>query len=222
VALSLVFFLAAASNPVQGVTYASVGVKKGDWAEYSVNYPGIPFLSRIRIDITSVSGSVVAFNETWYNTNGNVSQKFLLSFDITKPLTSYDLAFSLISTNLTAMEPTCPGSDLMINSTRLMFFAGANRSCNVCYVNSNYGSHTLSGYYIWDQATGLFLAYNLTSEFSNGGYTETEKIISTDLWPAPSGITAVGTTALIVIGVTTAAIAVTFFVAATRQKPNAT
>jgi hypothetical protein len=218
IALSLVFFLATASTPALGFINPYVDLKPGDWAEYSVDYPFmIPPHSTIRIEITGVDRSVVTFNDTWIISNEIVLKRPNVTLDVTKPFLSYDTAFTLIPYDLKAGEPTCPGSDLLINLTQTMLFAGANRSCNICYVNRNYGSHTLFGYYIWDQVTGLFLDYNLTNKFSNVSTTETDEIISTNIWPEPSG-----TTVVMAIGIPIAAIIAILVLAETRQKSHGT
>lgn len=221
-ALSMILVLAIASTPTEIAGYSGVGVKPGDWARYSWSYTQgtrLPDHGEYLITIIGANGSAVTFNETDYDTNGTVGGSFQSSLDLSQPLTFIDSGamwdFSLIATGLVSGDPINQGSEFVINSTQTMIFAGAHRSCNICYVTLNYDyAGSQNGFLLWDQATGVFLGENMTFQGPTlpPTHTLTINLTATDMWSTAT--TATTATTAIMAGVAIAAAAAVVLVVA--------
>lgn len=215
VLLSALFMSTAISTTAQGVTY-NVGVKPGDWAEYSETLSLSSLSVRVRIDIVAVSGTTVTLNETLYNTNGSVAFRFQFSGDIASPLGMLYLGMNLIPANLAAGDALSSGSPYVINETVPMTIANSQRSCNHVAIHSNIQSNSVSIDYYWDQVTGILVKEAVSYSGASGSYSTTITMTSTDLFTA--GLGAMGTLVLGVVGVAVGVLMVVILVVTVRSR----
>jgi hypothetical protein len=129
----------------------SVGVKPGDWMEYSVSTTGTPpeghDVTWARMEILDVEGTVLHANITVRNVNGTVSSS-VRQFNFTSGQVQ---AWIIIPGNLspgdTFYDSSLPG-DVTIQGQEQKIVAGASRT--ITHANDS------SKYKEWDKATGMY------------------------------------------------------------------
>jgi len=129
----------------------SVGVKPGDWMEYSVSTTGTPpeghDVTWARMEILDVEGTVLHANITVRNVDGTVSSS-VRQFNFTSGQVQ---AWIIIPANLspgdTFYDAFIPG-DVTIQGQEQKIVAGASRT--ITHANDS------SKYKEWDKATGMY------------------------------------------------------------------
>jgi hypothetical protein len=150
----------------------SVGVKKGDWAEYNVEYTGTPPEGHnviwARIEIGDIQGKIVNANitvefsngtqatmaETWNLQTGQLGDDFIIPTDLNKGDTFLDKTAGSIT----------------ISSVEEKTYAGATRTIA-------HATTSVTSYY-WDRATGLLVEGD--SELPD--YVMNTTITETNIW----------------------------------------
>ena len=151
----------------------SVGVKKGDWMEYSVSTTGSPPVAHdvtwARMEILDVEGVVLHANITVKNVNGEVSSS-VRSFNFTAGQVQ---AWIIIPANLgtgdTFYDASIPGNVTIQGQTQKTV-AGATRTITHASDSSKYKE--------WDKVTGMY-----TETVDNlGNYTINAYATATNMW----------------------------------------
>ncbi|WXG44159.1 MAG: hypothetical protein WED04_09010 [Promethearchaeati archaeon SRVP18_Atabeyarchaeia-1] len=194
VLLSALLVGAAVSTPAQGAVYG-VGVKPGDWAEYSESVSLVSGSVKVRVDVTTVSGTTVNLTETFYDAQGHVAYSLKLSGDLASYSGFLTLMFFLIPANLTQGDPISPGSPIVINQTIPVAVAGTERNCNLLSMGASFQGNTVSEDIYWDQLTGILVEMSAEMSSISGSYSETLMMTSTSLWSVDYG--ALGTVVLV-------------------------
>ena len=155
------------------VCQPSVGVKKGDWIEYTVSTTGTPppeqDLTWARIEILQVEGTVFQANFTVRYVNGSVSSG-VRTFDFSVGQVQ---AWIIIPANLGVGDVFY---DLSINSNVTIQgelhknVAGANRVIT--------STNTTERHKEWDKATGVYVQ----SVDNLGNYTINAQATATNMW----------------------------------------
>jgi hypothetical protein len=177
----------------------SVGVKKGDWAEYHVEYTGTPPEGHdviwARMEIEDVQGKIVNANvtvefsngtqetmaETWNLETGQLGDDFISPANLDKGDTFFDKTAGTIT----------------ISSVEEKTYAGATRT--VAHATTPATS------YYWDRATGLLVEGNSKLP----GYTMNTTITETNIWqPQLFGLDAAVFYALVIVAAVLIAVAV--------------
>ena len=167
IALTLVLSLISAvfADPI-------VGVKKGDWIEYSVTYTGNPSqdhsLNWARIDVTGVEGTNIYVSITSRFPNGT-SEVFNSTLNLT---TGYLIDDFIIPANLKAGDSFLDYNqgNITISIAEQKTYAGTARTV----VSASTSQNT----YIWDQKTGV--SVEGTSEQPD--YTMHTIVEDTNMW----------------------------------------
>ncbi len=172
--VGLMFSLLVIVSPVGANEGPSVGVKEGDWMEYSVDLTGSPpalhdvnwmkmVVLQVEVAAFSVNLTVRYVNGTLYSsiwkfnfTAGNEEGWIIIPANLGEGDTFYD-AFSANTT-------------VVIQAQQQKTVLGATRA--VTFTNST------TRHKEWDEATGVFL--HSTENFTNWGANVT--IIATNLW----------------------------------------
>jgi hypothetical protein len=194
----LAILVAAVFGPafVQAKDYA-VGVKAGDWIKYgqiTVTWTGngtqpsyvteMKEVDWIRMDVLSVTGTIVSLNETLHFDNGTQTVQ-PSGTDV-----QGSSGFFLVAANLTVGDPVSPQNpETAINQTVTRMYAGANRNVNMIdLIISSRSPQEEKIYY--DKNTGIMveLYLNQTNPDNPGGYVgyvETSvQATETNLWSA--------------------------------------
>jgi len=151
----------------------SVGVKVGDWIEYTVSTTGTPVvghdLKYARMEIVQVNGTQIWANVISETPNGTWSS-VIRTFDLAVGNVQ---AWVIIPANL---NPGDTFYDVFLNSTvtiqgeKTVTVAGATRT--ITYVD------TPQRHKEWDKATGMFIQ---TADYLTN-YTVSANITATNLW----------------------------------------
>ncbi len=151
----------------------SVGVKVGDWIEYTVSTTGTPVvghdLKYAKMEIVQVNGTQIWANVISETPNGTWSS-VIRTFDLAVGNVQ---AWVIIPANL---NPGDTFYDVFLNSTvtiqgeKTVTVAGATRT--ITYVD------TPQRHKEWDKATGMFIQ---TSDYLSN-YTVNANITATNLW----------------------------------------
>jgi hypothetical protein len=172
-ALILAVVLSTVGAIVVTLGEPSVGVKEGDWIEYTVETTGTPLpehhLDWIRIEILEVEGAVFHANFTVRNANGAVSSD-IRNFDFSEGavgdwiiipanLGVGDTFFDIFKQDTVSIE----GQDEKI-------VVGASRTITHASDDIRYKE--------WDKSTGVFVA----SIDDLGNYTIDAQAIATNMW----------------------------------------
>ena len=151
----------------------SVGVKKGDWMEYSVSTTGTPpqahAVTWARMEILDVEGEVFHANVTVRNVDGVVSSS-VRTFNFSAGQVQ---AWIIIPANLspgdTFYDASIPG-DVTIQGQEQKTVAGATRTITHASDSGKYKE--------WDKATGMY-----TETIDNlGNYTINAFATATNMW----------------------------------------
>ncbi len=151
----------------------SVGVKKGDWIEYTVSTTGAPpaahDITWAKMEILNVEGVVLQANITTRSVNGTVSSA-VRSFNFTEGQVQ---AWIIIPADLGPgdmfYDSSIPGN-VTIQGQEQKMVAGATRTITHASDSVKYKE--------WDKATGVF---TLTRD-NVGTYTVNATAIATNMW----------------------------------------
>jgi hypothetical protein len=204
VTISIVLFSGLISSVFADL---SVGVKKGDWTEYSITYTGSPGqghdISWARMEITEVKGPIVSVSITSRHPNGSKeifnsslnlqTGKLIDDFIIPSNLNSGD---SFLDQNI---------GNITISDVGEHVYSGATRT--VLYASTNQNS------YVWDKVTGV----NVESTSEQPDYSMHTVVIDTNLWQ-PSVDLNLYVFVLIALGVVIALVVARIFVLKYRKK----
>jgi hypothetical protein len=156
----------------------SIGVKKGDWIEYTVTYTGSPpkghDINWARMEVTNIHGTNITVSITSKFPNGSTE-----IFNSTLNLKTGQLIDDfIIPANLKAGETFLDQNlgNVTISRAEQHTYGGALRI--VLYASSNQNT------YVWDQATGV--SVEGTSE--QPGYSMHTIIEDTNMWQPPQGL----------------------------------
>ncbi|WXG47118.1 MAG: hypothetical protein WED05_10745 [Candidatus Atabeyarchaeum deiterrae] len=175
VVFSIFIMLAATSNPTWAANYSNVGVKVGDYADYTASVGSFNY-TRCRVYVYGIVGTDVTLNLTYYDANGKAYPQLQLQGDIYIGSGYFLLFPALIAGGLGKDDPIYSGSSAKINETVTMTFASESRAVNHLLIpNVFYWD------YYWDQATGFPVKVN--NWFL--GWTNLT-MTSTTLWSPPS------------------------------------
>ncbi|MGA3111221.1 MAG: hypothetical protein ABSE15_04215 [Candidatus Bathyarchaeia archaeon] len=155
----------------------SVGVKKGDWVEYSVKTtgatPAAQDLTWAKIEILDVEGEAFHANFTVKYVNGTISSA-VRTFDFSSGNVQ---AWIIIPSNLSPGESfydSSINSNVTIQGQVQKTVAGATRT--VTYLNSTLGGVQRNKQ--WDKATGFYVQ----SADNLGNYTVNAQATATNIW----------------------------------------
>jgi hypothetical protein len=151
----------------------SIGVKEGDWIEYSVVAAGSPppeqDLNWARIEILNVEGTIFHANFTVRYTNGSISSG-VRTFNFSAGNVQ---AWIIIPANLNPSDyfyDSSIGNNVTIQGQLHKNVAGANRE--VTFTN------TTERHKEWDKASGVYVA----SIDNLGNYTINAQATATNMW----------------------------------------
>ena len=159
---------------VATVTYGepAVGVKEGDWIEYTVEATGTPppgqDLNWVRIEILDVEGAVFHANFTVRNVNGTVSSS-IRNFNFTKGAADWTIIPSNLGPGDTFYDTTKQGY-VTVEGQEQKIVAGASRT--ITHASDSIRNKE------WDKATGVFTGAN----DNQGTYTINAYATATNMW----------------------------------------
>lgn len=188
---------------IQVSTEASVGVKVGQWAKYSITAnwtsenpnANMPTDWRDRknmewetVTVQKTSGTNITILVTTFFING--TQKTVTYWgDITTNRGSEEFAFQIILAGLDQGD-VVRQTQISINYTTVKEFAGQNREVDYASISIKTEGITTYEYY-WDKETGILCASLMTDTFTQqGNLTNTffqKKIKETNIWQAQTG-----------------------------------
>jgi hypothetical protein len=155
----------------------SVGVKKGDWIEYSITYSGAPSrdhaISWARIDVTDVQDTDIYVSITSRYPNGT-SEVFNSTLNLK---TGHLIDDFIIPANLKAGDTFLDQNqgNITISHTEQQTYVGATRTALYASASQNT--------YVWDQTTGV----SLEGTSKQPDYTMHTIAINTNMWQPSSG-----------------------------------
>ena len=156
------------------VTYGepAVGVKEGDWIEYTVEATGTPppgqDLNWVRIEILDVEGAVFHANFTVRNVNGTVSSS-IRNFNFTKGAADWTIIPSNLGPGDTFYDTTKQGY-VTVEGQEQKIVAGASRT--ITHASDSIRNKE------WDKANGVFTGAN----DNQGTYTINAYATATNMW----------------------------------------
>ncbi|MCW4001475.1 MAG: hypothetical protein NWE93_14680 [Candidatus Bathyarchaeota archaeon] len=204
----------AAPKPAHGKV--AVGVKEGDWIEYSLSMRGPPLdvernLTWYRMEILSVEGAVLEVNKTALSVNGTFSSS-VWSFNLAEGLT---FGWVIIPAGLGMGDvffDASKSANVTVEGETQRTLLGVSRTVT-------YASDPGRLYREWDKATGVYV-YSLENTTS---YTVQANLVATNLWSLPSQEqtqTQVWLIAAVAGVVTAAAMALAVILARKKEKAN--
>ena len=158
-----------------------VGVKVGDWAEYSVVWPvnaTTTYTGTMKIDVTNVESTTIYYS---VSCNPPYEHEDHGSVDVSTGIsTGFSIGF-FIAANLSAGDQILPAqSVLTINETTSREYLGQNVEVN--HLNVSDGSGTTINFY-WVKATGMLAEYSI-HEILNGEVSDsTAQLTSASIIP---------------------------------------
>lgn len=175
-ALILMFILILlCAKPVIGFDDSCVGVKKGDWIEYSINIKG-PALDGLRnltwykAEILEVRDSLIVANKTALTVNGTLLSS-IWTFNFTEGQVQ---GWVIIPANLDVGESffdNTKNTSIIVEGEEYKTILGATRAIT-------YASDPGKVYKEWDKSTGVYVH---AIEFTTS-YTIITKAIATNMW----------------------------------------
>jgi hypothetical protein len=153
----------------------SVGVKEGDWIEYSISMTGPPLdqlrnLTWYRMEILRIDGALIEVNKTSRSVNGTFSSS-LWDFDLTGGQT---YGWVIIPPNLSQGESffdSSKGINVMIEGEQRKTLLGASRDIT-------HATDPPRVYKEWDKSTGVYV-YSIDE---TADYMVVMSAIATNLW----------------------------------------
>jgi hypothetical protein len=154
---------------------ASVGVKKGDWIEYSISMTGPPLdplrnLTWYRTEILEVDGSWFQVNKTALSVNGTFSSS-IWNFDLTE---GQVYGWVIIPANLGPGDnffDAAKSANITIEGEEQKTLLGASRTVT-------HASDPCKVYKEWDKATGVYV-YSIEN---TPNFTVIFNAIATNMW----------------------------------------
>jgi hypothetical protein len=149
------------STSLWSPNYTKVGVKVGDWANYSVktNQTGMETATGTNITILAVDRLNVTYRITPYNSSGPIllQTNWGNISDGMGTVGQPPLYWWLIEPDLAKYDPLCARSSLWVNETVTMTINGVPRECNHLRRDYAYLGETIPGSvdFYWDKATGI-------------------------------------------------------------------
>jgi hypothetical protein len=150
-------------SPTVAATYMP-GVKSGDYLKYDVSSMGVSV--ELKIDVASVSGTLVYFTITIMGSSGSGSA------DVGDP--SLPLGRFVLAKDLSSGDPITPGNPVTFSSSSSRTYAGTSRTVN--YASFSNATHTLNCYY--DKETGVLCEMQMVIPSGSG----TISLKETNLW----------------------------------------
>ena len=160
--------------PTFAYSEPSVGVKKGDWIEYTITITGPALtpsrnLTWFRNDILEVNGASFKANMTVLAVNGNFSSSIWI-FNLTEGQVQ---GWQIIPANLTVGDTffdVAKDANITVDGQEQKIVAGASRT--IIHANDP------GLYKEWDKATGVYVD---SSEYTKN-YTVVTSAIATNMW----------------------------------------
>ena len=173
--VSIVVYASVIALPAFTFGEISVGVKKGDWIEYTITMTGPPLdpirnLTWYRTEILEVDGAWFQANKTGLSVNGTLSSS-IWSFDLAKGQVR---GWVIIPSNLgtgDAFFDAAKSLDITIEGEEQKALLGANRTVT-------HASDPGKVYLEWDKATGVYV--HSIAHTSN--YTVIMNAFATNMW----------------------------------------
>ncbi len=206
VSISFVF------SPTSAYDNSSIGVKNGDWIEYTVNITGPTSapahnISWFRIDILDIESSAFQANVTVRNVNGTLSSS-IWNFNFTEGQVE---GWVIIPPNLGVGDVFYDSSkpaNITILGEEQKIVAGATRTIT-------HSSDSVRPIKEWDKATGV---YTYSVEYPKN-FTVISLAISTNMWdPQTMDLNQTTSNALVAISIVLAVFIVSSSVIARRNK----
>jgi len=175
--LMVILFCLASTALTAGLTVSfaavSVGVKEGDWIEYTVTTEGTPAdeghdVVSARIEITNVQGALITVKIDSTDANGKQdSDTFTLDLEKGKLGDQF-----IIPANLNVGETFLDENlgNVTITGSEERVVAGAERT--ILYVSAEQRA------VYWDKSTGILIG----GQYSTAGFTMTTKLDKTNVW----------------------------------------
>ena len=194
----------------------SVGVKKGDWIEYTVatvtGIPPSPYPTWIKFDFQSVEGSIVTVKATMNMSDGTQNTQTMQA-NIATGSSGLVVIPAELKKGDTLYREFMGGYTLTIGGVETRTYADASRT--VVYTNGSQYDVTPTVY--WDQATGVLV--EASSRYGQGDCTVNMKAVATNMWQAQLIDSTVFLVILIVILVVMGiVVAAAFFVVERKNK----
>ena len=173
--------------------YNKVGVKVGDWANFSAasNQTGLEKATNMNLTILAVNRFNVTFRITAYNSSGSilVQTNWGNLSDGTGTLGQPPVYWWLTEPDLVKYDPLCARSSLWINETVSMTFNGVSRECNHLRRDYAYLNGLVPGSmdFYWDKATGMTVRADIVLHVFGTTWRIQWNMTTTSLWsPAPT------------------------------------
>jgi len=167
-------------------TQWTVGVKVGDWAEYSIVWPvnaTTTYTGTMKIEVTNVESTTIYYNLSY---NPPLPPEYPTTFssgsiDVSTGVsTGFSLGF-FIAANLNAGDQFAPAQTaLTINETVSREYSGQNVEVN--HLNVSDSSGTTINFY-WVKATGMLAEYNIHEVFNGEVSDSTARLTSASVIP---------------------------------------
>ncbi len=176
---SIIVFVSVIALPACAYAEPSVGVKKGDWIEYTINITGPPLdssrnLTWYRNDILKVDGGSFNANMTALAVNGTISSS-IWNFNLTEGQVQ---GWLIIPANLSAGDKffdISKSANITIEGEEQKILAGASRTITYASDPGRLNKE-------WDKATGVYV--NSIEHIKN--YTIVTKFVATNMWSPQS------------------------------------
>lgn len=173
IALSVLFILLISAFGSLVTGDVPVGMKVGDWIEYTVSTTGTPpevhNVQWARMDIISIQGSEIKVNSTTEDENGNFSS-IIMNLDLERGEVG---AWFIIPANLNVGDQFYD-----INLARNVTIEGQEQKAYAGTVRTVINASIPERIKEWDKATGVFLK----SIDTLPGYTINATAIKTNMW----------------------------------------
>jgi hypothetical protein len=171
----VIVLLAIFSTAIASSNALSIGVKKGDWIEYTVTFTGTPpdpshSIMAARMQVTSIQGDVINVTIVSTYTNGTQdTTDSTLNLDTGQLIDNFIIPSGLTTGNQFSSTIGTNGK-MTIENTMQGSYCGATRTV----VTATSGNNT----YTWDQATGVSVEGTTTEPT----YTMRSLATATNMW----------------------------------------
>ncbi len=173
--VAVIFLFSAGASVACAIT---VGVKKGDWIEYTVTSTGTldesHNITSARMEVMDVQGDIIQVNIVSTYSNGTqASTDSTLNLDTGVLIDNFIIPANL-TTGMSFNSNMGNMGKMMIGASRQGSYCGATRTV----VTATYGGNT----YIWDQATGVSVEGNSEGTLNGQAYTMHSLATATNMW----------------------------------------
>jgi hypothetical protein len=184
--------------PSQAADYSKVGIRRGDWAVYSIAMTDHPPGMEGRLEVKSVIETKVILNFTIFNADGSVYNTYLISGNVSR---GTNVAMFLIAPRLAVGDPIYPNATSSIDRVIFDYVAGGvGRTVNHATIETLI-ERTYDQY--WDWATGIMVYWRMHAP----GEVVVMTLNATSLW-SPEATLASIVIAVIVVSVVAAVAAI--------------